>query len=156
MAAKIFCYHASQSNNFDELSLPNKLNCKNLVDFNGKIFERSLFSSYNFFIFVQECWTYYLPKADRWWVLCLSWRHSFDDLSILNGLIEKSLDAFIQKSFFWCFFSLYNNWNSGTKWPRYDVYPDQLLNEFLDFNEVDTNISLFLSSWFSHKKLQIN
>ena len=29
MAAKIFCYHASQSNNFDELLLPNELNCQN-------------------------------------------------------------------------------------------------------------------------------
>ena len=111
----------------DELPLPNELSCQNLVDFIGKIFERGLFSLHNFLIFGQKYWTYDLPRADRRWVACLSWRHDFDDLSILNDSNYKNLVAFFRKIIFWHLISSYNTWNSGEKWPKYDINHDHCM-----------------------------
>ena len=54
MAAKIFSYHASQCNNFDELPFPNELSCQNLITSIVKVFESCSFSSHNNFIFEKN------------------------------------------------------------------------------------------------------
>ena len=125
MAANICSYHASWSNNFDELPFPNKLSCKNLVCFIGNIFVSCVFSFHNLFIFDQKWWSYDIPSVDRSYFPCPSWRHHFDDLSILDDLSKKNEVNFIQKTFFLRFLSSYNILHYSEKWPTYDGKPDQ-------------------------------
>ena len=142
-----------------------------------RFLEEVYFPYITFLCFVQKCWTYDLPKADRWGIECPSWTHNFNDLSILNDSNDKNLVASNQKILFWHLISLYDIWNLGEKWLRYDNDPDhcmqwnsnqkpffpthfwqllgeasQLLSEWIDFNTVCGNrLQMSCSVHWSYK-----